>query len=71
MKHGLQKKLAEKTGYSRTWVCLLLAGKRRASYSGAKKLAKMFDTSTSIWQEPDPVQIKIAVNKFFDKGQNL
>jgi len=51
MKHGIQKQIAEATELSAPMISLILSGKKRPSWSIAKRLAAATDTDPVLWLE--------------------
>jgi transcriptional regulator with XRE-family HTH domain len=62
MKWGTQKRLSKLTGYSEPYICNLLSGNRRPSWSAAKKLALVTNTKPELWLEGNPEEIKNALS---------
>ena len=58
MKRGRQTELADKADISNAYVSQLLNGKRRHSWTMAKKLAVATNTKPELWLDGEPAKIK-------------
>ena len=70
MKHGIQKQIAEATELSAPMISLILSGKKRPSWSSAKRLAAATDTDPVLWLEGSPNEIKKAISQESDALMN-
>jgi transcriptional regulator with XRE-family HTH domain len=61
MKHGIQKKIAKATELSAPMISLILSGKKRPSWSTAKRLAAATGSDPVLWLEGTPNEIKQAI----------
>jgi len=68
MRHGIQKRIAKATKLSAPMISLILSGKKRPSWSAAKRLAAVTDTDPVLWLEGSPGEIKTAI---FQKSDAL
>lgn len=62
MKHGIQKKIAERADVSPAFLSLVLAEKRRPSWKIAKRLAEVTGTDPVLWLEGSSQQIRKKIN---------
>jgi len=62
MKTIKQSKIAKMANLSRSFLSLIIAGKRRPSYSTAKRLAKVTGTDPVLWLEGKPEEIRDELN---------
>jgi transcriptional regulator with XRE-family HTH domain len=58
MKRGIQNEIADKVDISTAFISQILSGKRRPSWSMAKKLSKATNTKPELWLEAAPEKIK-------------
>lgn len=61
MKKGIQTRLAGRINVSNAFLCQILKGKRRPSWSVAKRLAKATKTKPDLWLEAPPEKLKKAM----------
>lgn len=66
MKHGAQKKIAEKAGISPAFLSELISTKKRPSWHTAKKLSIVTHVDPVIWLEGSAKDIKEALS---DNGE--
>jgi len=64
MKHGIQKKLAEKVGLSAAALSMIINGKRGTTWKTAQKLAEETGTEETLWLRGDVQQIKKSLANF-------
>jgi len=57
-----QTNIAKKANLADATVSLILSGKRRPSWSTAKRLAEVTGTSPVLWMEGSPDQIRQAIS---------
>lgn len=63
MKHGAQKQIAEKAEITSQFVNQILSGRRRPSWSVAKRLAAITNTKPELWLDGQPEDIKQALDE--------
>jgi len=71
LEHGAQTQIVKSTGISHSMVSLILAGKKRPSWSNAKKLASATGTSPVLWMDGSPEEIRAALSNGNGKGVNI
>ena len=59
----MQAKIARQAGISRSFLSLVLSGKRRPSWTKAKVLSKVTGTRPELWLDGTPQQMKRAIKK--------
>lgn len=64
LKHGIQTKLVEETGLSKSFISLILRGKRAPSWHNSKILAGITGSDPVIWKELDLDRILEALEEW-------
>ena len=63
MKKINYSKIAKQAGFSRQYLCNILAGRKKPSYKTAKSLSTVTQTDPIIWLEGTPDEIRQAISK--------
>ena len=65
MKHGAQKIISQRTGFSKGYVSRVINGKTTLdSWSAAKKFAAATNTTPYLWLEGTPEEIQAAISDY-------
>lgn len=63
MKYGVQKQIARKAKITSQFINQILSGRRRPSWSVAKRLAVTTNTEPELWLDGKPEDIKAALDE--------
>ena len=64
MKHGTQKKLAEKVGMSDQLISMILSGDRRPNWNNAKSISEVTGSPVDIWMDQDLKKMREALSEW-------